>query len=190
MQSLQTLMQQLERSPRWQASASFRQLLALWPQLVGAAVAQHSHPQKIQRNVLLVSVSSAAWAQTLTFERCAILAKLHQRIPTMKKEIQDIRFATARWSQSFQPALTQTFTQPVEHPSWIPVSRPTSKPSPETVDEAFQKWAQRIHSQFSEQSLCPECHCPCPKQELARWPACAVCMPQRWKTYFTPKKVR
>lgn len=181
-------MQQLERSPRWQASASFRKLLALWPQLVGSAVAQHSQPSKIQRGVLLVSVSSAAWAQTLTFERLRILEKLHQQIPTMVNEIQEIRFATARWQPSKKRSHSRAVLQLIEHPSWVQVSHSPVQPPPKTADEAFQQWSKKVHSQHSSQSLCPECHCPCPTAELSRWPVCAICMSHRWQTPLAQKR--
>ncbi|MEM0981943.1 MAG: DUF721 domain-containing protein, partial [Cyanobacteria bacterium P01_H01_bin.58] len=102
MQSLQALMRQLEQSAQWQASATLRQILARWPQLVGAAVAQHSQPVKTHRKLLEVSVSSSAWAQTLTFERTKILTKLHQQIPASIYEVQDLRFTTVRWRQPQQ----------------------------------------------------------------------------------------
>jgi len=99
MQSIQTLMNTLERSPQWQANASVRRVLALWPQLVGEAVAQHSRPTKIQRRVLQVAVSSAAWSQTLTFERSRILQKLHESLPETQSTIADLRFAAGNWHQ-------------------------------------------------------------------------------------------
>ncbi|MBE7381377.1 MAG: DUF721 domain-containing protein [Leptolyngbya sp. SIO1E4] len=182
MQSLQTLMQQLERSPRWQASASFRQLLTLWPQLVGTAVAQHSWPHQVQRGILHVSVSSAAWAQTLTFERCRILEKLHRQIPATVTEIQELRFATARWRQTTQRSRPLASPQLREHPSWAQVPQRQATLSPNTADDAFHGWSQRLQRQLADQSLCPECQRPCPTQELQRWPACAICMTHHWQT--------
>ncbi|MEM9009233.1 MAG: DUF721 domain-containing protein [Cyanobacteria bacterium P01_F01_bin.86] len=180
MQSLQMLMQQLERSPRWQASAAFRELLALWPQLVGTAVAQHSRPHQIQRGSLHVAVSSSAWAQTLTFERLRILDKIHQQIPTTKTDIHEIRFATARWRQVQRRSRPLKPPQIVEHPSWTSSPQIGAQPRPQTATDAFNHWAQRIQIQFATQSLCPECRCPCPTQELKRWPACSICMSHRW----------
>ena len=173
-------MQQLERSPRWQASTTFRSLLALWPQLVGTAVAQHSQPHQIYRGSLQVAVSSAAWAQTLTFERLRILKKIHQRIPTAAAEIQAIRFATARWQQLQRQSELLKVSRLQDHPSWVKASQSTSQALPQTAEEAFRRWSQRIQTQMANQSFCPECNCPCPTQELQRWTVCAICMSHHW----------
>lgn len=180
MQSLQNLMQQLERSPQWQASAPFRTVLARWPQIVGAAVAQHSQPRKIQRGVLQVSVSSAAWAQTLTFERIRILHKLHQQVPAIAPEIKEMRFTTAQWRTTAAAPLRRTAHQAVEHPSWVRALPPPSPSSSQTVTTVFQHWSQHTRHRLSQQSLCPKCRRPCPDQELKRWSACAICMTHIW----------
>lgn len=177
MQSLQALMQQLERSAQWQASASLRQVLALWPQLVGAAVAQHSQPIKIHRNCLEVSVSSSAWAQTLTFERAKILAKLHQQIPPIIHEVRDVRFSTVRWRQTQQRSDLAVRSHLTAHPSWVSAPARQLRPtSPRNVAEAFRQWSIRKQAQLAHQSICPECQRPCPQQELQRWSICAICM--------------
>ena len=176
-------MQQIEHSPGWQASTSFRQLLACWPQLVGPAVAQHSQPNKIQKGILWVSVSSSAWAQTLTFERCRILEKLHRKIPATTADVQSIRFATARWRQLSQRSQPLVPSKLEEHPSWV--KRPLIAPqrSPKTADKAFQDWSKQVRTQWVDQSLCPKCQCPCPTQELQRWSACAICMSRSWHNH-------
>lgn len=173
-------MQKLERSPRWQASTEFRALLALWPQLVGPAVAQHSQPHQIQRGVLQVTVSSSAWAQTLTFERLRILKKIHQQIPSTTSEIQAMRFSTARWQQLRRQSRPLKSPQATDHPSWVPSPQKTFQAFPKTADEAFRRWSHQIQTQMNTQSFCPECQCPCPTQELKRWPACAICMSHHW----------
>jgi predicted nucleic acid-binding Zn ribbon protein len=76
MQSLQQAMADLEASSQWRSQALLRNILRVWPQVVGTAVAQHSRPTGLQKQVLQVRVTSAAWSQTLTFERLQILDKL------------------------------------------------------------------------------------------------------------------
>ncbi|MEL6383460.1 MAG: hypothetical protein AAFQ89_13605, partial [Cyanobacteria bacterium J06626_18] len=71
--------------------------------------------------------------------------------------------------------------QLAKHPSWVKTVRSSSQPAPKTAAEAFQHWSQRIQTQLSDQSICPECRCPCPTQELQRWPACAICMSHHWQ---------
>jgi predicted nucleic acid-binding Zn ribbon protein len=183
MQSLSSLMQQLEgSSPQWRSSAHLRQVLAVWPQVVGAAVAQHSQPLKIQRGVLQVTVSSAAWAQTLTFERLRILQKLHQRVPATKSEIQDLRFATAQWQRHNSQPTRVDSNLLSGHPSWVKSTRPPSQPLPTTAAAAFQQWSQRLQSQLATQSCCPRCQRPCPTAELQRWSVCAICATHQWYT--------
>jgi predicted nucleic acid-binding Zn ribbon protein len=182
MQSLNALMKNLERSPQWRANSGLRQVLALWPQLVGEAVAQHSRPTKVYRGVLQVSVSSAAWAQTLTFERPLILKKLHAKLPTTKTEITDMRFAPAQWQRESQQPYSTDVAPLHAHPSWAGLPLRRSPLLPKTADAAFQQWANRRRSQLASQSQCPRCQSPCPTQELQRWSVCAICVTHQWRT--------
>lgn len=181
MQSINTLMQSLERSPQWRANSGLRQVLALWPQLVGDAVAQHSRPTKVYRNVLQVSVSSAAWAQTLTFERPRILQKIHQKLPSTQTEIRDIRFSAAQWERETQRSQPSPRYSLTEHPSWAASPARQLQPPPQTAHSAFQQWASRKRTQLAGQSHCPRCQCPCPTQELRRWSVCAICATHQWQ---------
>jgi predicted nucleic acid-binding Zn ribbon protein len=180
MQSLQTLMHHLERSPEWQSMALLRHLLQQWPEIVGSAVAQHSQPTKIVRQVLQVSVSSPAWAQTLTFERSRILANLQSRIPAAHPEIQDLRFEPASWQQRTVRPHQLPRPQLTAHPSWLQSTSRKRPNPPETPTEAFQSWATYKQAQLANQSHCPGCQRPCPTQELHRWQVCAICMTHRW----------
>lgn len=182
MQSLNTLMKTLERSPQWQANAGLRRVLAIWPQLVGAAVAQHSRPTKIYRGALQVTVSSAAWAQTLTFERMVILQKLHTALPALKTEITDLRFATAQWRRETHQAPPTATRSLSDHPSWAQMPQGRSRNAPQTADVAFQQWADRRQRQLASQSRCPQCQSPCPTRELQRWSVCAICATRQWQT--------
>jgi len=180
MQSIQALMKTLERSPQWQANASLRRVLARWPQLVGEAVAQHSRPTKIQRRVLLVSVSSAAWSQTLTFERSRILQKLHESLPETQSAIHDLRFAAGDWHQAgrrSQPSDSPSISQ---HPSWVAWPQQLDVRPSQSATSAFQQWAERRQAQLASQSQCPRCQSPCPTQEITRWGVCAVCIAHQW----------
>lgn len=170
----------LGQSPQWQSSAEIRQILALWPQFVGPAVAQHSQPTKIRANVLYVAVSSAAWSQTLTFERSRILQNIHQKLPTTQRSIRELRFAPAEW-QRLSRVSEPTPTQPLSHhPCWAdsPASFPISKVR--NPDVMFQQWARRKQQQLANQSRCPACQSPCPTRELNRWSVCSICVAKRW----------
>lgn len=183
MQSLQTLIRRLERSPQWQSSALFRQLLALWPQLVGSAVAQHSRPYSLQKTTLRVAVSSAAWAQTLMFERLRILQKLHQQLPMTASEIDEIRFSTVHWPRVSRSSRAKAVPKLEHHPSWAkPVASANNGGATlKTPEQVFRQWSLRKQAQLASQSLCPHCKRPCPVQELQRWSRCAICMTHVWQ---------
>lgn len=182
MQSIQTLMTTLERSPQWQATASLRRVLALWPQLVGEAVAQHSRPTKIQRRALQVAVSSAAWSQTLTFERSRILQKLHAALPETQSTIADLRFAAGDWHQVTQRSDPTATPALHHHPSWAAGHYAATASQPQSAASAFQQWAMCKQAQLASQSQCPRCQCPCPTPEVERWGVCAICIARQWHT--------
>ncbi|RZM79448.1 DciA family protein [Leptolyngbya iicbica] len=180
MQSIHALMQTLERSPQWQANASLRRVLAHWPQLVGEAVAQHSRPTKIYRQVLQVSVSSAAWSQTLTFERSRILQKLHTALPETQSTIHDLRFAPADWQRLTQRSHPTARPTLADHPSWAESPHERPPVVPPSAHAAFQQWAERKRTQLASQGNCPQCGSPCPAMEVGRWGMCAVCISHQW----------
>ena len=64
----------------------------IWQQAVGAKIAEHACPDRIQNNVLFVNVSSSVWMQELHFLRENILEKINKNIPSGK--IKDIRFCS------------------------------------------------------------------------------------------------
>ncbi len=98
----------------------FQRLLKVWTSTVGSTIATHTQPVSIQRNVLWVATSSAAWAQNLTFERQRLLSKLNALLPT---PLVDIRFSTAGWqrlqNQSQQHNQPQAYPSTQEHPSYL-----------------------------------------------------------------------
>ena len=83
----------LEQQAKWQEQP-FQRLLLCWQEVVGPVVATHARPLSIQRDVLRVATSSAAWAQNLTFGRQSLLVKLNAKLPT---PLVDIRFSGAGW---------------------------------------------------------------------------------------------
>jgi predicted nucleic acid-binding Zn ribbon protein len=190
MQSLNALMQQLERSPEWQSTALLRRILALWPQLVGEAVAQHSQPTKMQHHRLEVTVSSSAWSQTLTFERPRILQKLRDRLPETRELIHDLRFTTVRWRQSQQKLTPPPQGVLAAHPSWVSGASGHRATRPHTAAEAFASWATWRQAQWAQQSTCPACQHPCPTQELQRWSMCSICVAQHWQQSLSQNRMQ
>jgi|UPI00037A8675 predicted nucleic acid-binding Zn ribbon protein len=160
-------------------------LLPCWPEIVGVAIAAHTRPLFIKRNVLYVATSSAAWAQNLTFERQQLLAKLNAILPA---PLSDIRFSTASWYST--PKIDNQQQQPsiCEHPSYAgqdktstPGHRPSSFPN---VRTAFANWAKSVQQRSHRFPLCPLCHCRAPAGELQRWGMCYLCAAKQFSQRF------
>jgi predicted nucleic acid-binding Zn ribbon protein len=155
----------------------FQRLLKIWPEVVGDAIAQHTRPLLIQRDVLRVATSSAAWAQNLTFERQRLLLKLNSLMPT---PIVDIRFSTAGWQLPPNTIKHQTILLH-EHPSYLgdEVKDGASKTyyNPKT---AFDNLAKTLQARAQHLPLCPQCQSPTPPGELQRWSVCAICATKKF----------
>lgn len=208
LEGLNSLIKGLETQPSWQNRRQFRQVVTHWPKAVGYAVARQTRPVSINRNVLYVTVASAAWAQTLGFERTRILRKLNKHL---KPTLQDIRFSTAQWTQKNTKPQGTISDELKNHPSHMgpinpellgsgsgsgaeggertnrikqaqdtkPIANP--KGQSQTAHAAFQRWSALIQAQQKQQATCPKCQCQCPPGELKRWQCCALCAAKNWK---------
>jgi predicted nucleic acid-binding Zn ribbon protein len=167
----------------WRSRQQFKALLACWPQVVGQAVAAQTRPVALQRGTLIVATASAAWAQTLTFERSHLLRKLQQRLGKRLSadDLLDIRFSTAQWAapRSVHPNADQLWEQ---HPSFVPPvsDAPMSTAPPIEPQTAFQQWASAMQARSRNLPLCPQCQCPTPQGELDRWSMCSLCAPKHY----------
>ncbi|MBX9253547.1 DUF721 domain-containing protein [Desmonostoc muscorum CCALA 125] len=163
----------LEKQAKWQEQP-FQCLTKCWPEVVGSVVAAHTRPLSIQRDVLWVATSSAAWAQNLTFGRTSLLLKLNQKLPT---PLVDIRFSTAGWQHSAVETKQQQTILSHEHPSYVGdrLSRPESTPSIQDANAAFGHWTKIMQARSHGLPLCPQCQSPTPPGELQRWAVCSVC---------------
>jgi predicted nucleic acid-binding Zn ribbon protein len=153
----------------------FQRLLKCWSEVVGSAIASHARPLSIQRDVLRVATSSAAWAQNLTFERQRLLLKLNPKLPT---PLLDIRFSTAGWQSPKDSPKPEEVALLQKHPSYLGDRlniRPNVNPSLNNPNAAFGNWAKSIQARSHGLPLCPMCQCPSPSGELQRWNVCALC---------------
>jgi predicted nucleic acid-binding Zn ribbon protein len=172
-------MTDLEASPQWRSQAALRTVLKVWPQVVGTAVAQHSRPTDLRRQVLHVRVTSAAWSQTLTFERLKILDKLRPQLSSAVV-IKDVRFSPGRWSSPSQATSGNALLE--NHPSlWSRAIVPAKSERPDSAIAAFNQWQEDLQNRNSAHKLCPSCQCPCPPGELVRWDVCSICATQLWQ---------
>jgi predicted nucleic acid-binding Zn ribbon protein len=65
----------------WESPIARADVLASWPEIVGADTAQHAVPLGIEDGVLLVQCDSTAWAQQLRLMQATVLAQLVERFP-------------------------------------------------------------------------------------------------------------
>jgi predicted nucleic acid-binding Zn ribbon protein len=132
----------LETQSKWQEQP-FLQLLKSWSEVVGATVAAHTQPLSIQRDVLRVATSSAAWAQNLTFERKRLLTKLNDRLSL---SLADIHFSTAGWRRQKDNLSQEEIISLQKHPSYLGRAESTSQVTSPAFDAnaTFQHWAKKV----------------------------------------------
>jgi predicted nucleic acid-binding Zn ribbon protein len=186
--SINNILSVLEAQAKWHQQP-FLRLLKCWNEVVGTVIAAHTQPLSIQRDVLHVATSSAAWAQNLTFERRRLLLKLNERLPT---PLVDIHFSTFGWQSAKNTTIKQQTPSKQEHPSYLgdnltvsPDDMSTWKPGDDKISDdvptakdvnaAFRNWAKAVQARTHNLPLCPQCQCPTPNGELQRWGVCAIC---------------
>lgn len=153
----------------------FPRLLKCWAEVVGTVIAAHTQPLSIQRDVLRVATSSAAWAQNLTFERQRLLVKLNEKLPD---PLVDIRFSTAGWKRPQDKPKQQKTLSLREHPSYVGDEtsvRGDRASKSENANVAFENWAKAMQARSHNLPVCPQCQSPTPPGEIQRWGVCCVC---------------
>jgi predicted nucleic acid-binding Zn ribbon protein len=165
-------------------------LLRDWCEIVGDVLALQTRPLSIQRHLLRVATSSAAWAQNLTFERQSLLIKVNQRLTA---PVTDIHFSTGGWHISPIRQKKPELASLTQHPSYlgesinIDISSAIATEVFEveldkttTRKKAFDAWANAVKVRSHKLPLCPQCQCPTPPGELQRWDVCALCAAKRF----------
>ncbi|MGI2903258.1 DUF721 domain-containing protein [Tolypothrix sp. VBCCA 56010] len=152
----------------------FKRLLKCWAEVVGSAIAAHTQPLSIQRDVLRVATSSAAWAQNLTFERQRLLVKLNEKLPD---PLVDIHFSTAGWKRPQDKANQQKTLSPCEHPSYLgdETRKERDRAPTKNTNAAFENWAKKMQRRSHNLPICPQCQSPTPPGEIQRWGVCSIC---------------
>ena len=200
--SVEDILSWLEQQPGWEKFRDYRQLLECWQKTVSRQTATHTRPLQISRQVLWVATTSAAMAQELSFQRYTLLKKLNQQLPFALK---DIRFSAGGWEQTEvsdrtigEPVLFRTseyHKQPKSKKKLIDLRKSekildnTSKRSASAskAQTAAQKYLTAIRQNSSSLSVCPQCGCDTPPQEIERWNLCYLCIAQKWsKEYRLP----
>ncbi len=179
LRSLQDTLRDFQSDPVWANHRQFQHLQWAWPEIVGAAVAQHTVPIGIQRQILKVATSTPAWAQNLAFQRHLILTKLNRQL---SMSLVDIRFLPGEWHrQGIHPSrphpermtLPSSPLSPVNVHSQTPLRKP-----PQTPQDALNRWRHLVLANQTSMAPCPLCHRPTPPEELDRWFTCGFCHAQ------------
>ncbi|MFY7802751.1 MAG: DUF721 domain-containing protein [Limnoraphis robusta] len=181
MQSLNQVLGRLHIQLLTPEQQQFQSTLDHWAMVVGQRAIAHTRPVSINRGVLIVATSSAAWSQQLTFKRSQILRQLNQRL---SNPLNDIKFSTALWHGQGNCSVSaeDAADRPQNHPSYItdiPPSQTNALPTPVSPQTAFANWAEMIQRRSQSLPECPQCHCPTPPGELKRWSVCAMCFSQQ-----------
>ncbi|BAB74044.1 DUF721 domain-containing protein [Anabaena sp. FACHB-709] len=164
----------LEKQAKWQQQP-FQQVCQFWAEVVGSAIASQTQPLSLQRDVLRVATSSAAWAQNLTFSRQTLLLKLNQKLST---PLVDLRFSTAGWQRHPQKGKALPIALHSQHPSYLgDVNEDQGQVTAvnQDVNQVFGHWAKTRQRRSQNLPLCPQCQCPTPPGELQRWGVCGFC---------------
>ncbi|QLE54109.1 DciA family protein [Nostoc sp. TCL26-01] len=174
LKSVNDILSVLQKQAKWQEQP-FQQVCQYWAEVVGVIIAAETQPLSVQRDVLRVATSSAAWAQNLTFSRQKLLLKLNEKL---SQPLVDIRFATAGWQ--YHPPVVESESTVNQHPSFLgdladDVYDGKVAPINQDVNQVFQNWAKMRQERSQDLPLCPHCQCPTPPGELQRWGVCAFC---------------
>ncbi|MBD2345676.1 DUF721 domain-containing protein [Anabaena subtropica] len=174
LKSVNDILGVLEKQAKWQQQP-FQQVCQFWVEVVGSVIAAQTQPLSVQRDILRVATSSAAWAQNLTFSRQTLLLKLNQKIST---PLVDLRFSTAGWQRHPQKEKPQPTVLSSEHPSYLgDVNERQLQVTAvnQDVNQVFANWAKTRQRRSQPLPLCPQCQCPTPPGELQRWGVCGFC---------------
>ncbi|MEM7554267.1 MAG: DciA family protein [Cyanobacteria bacterium P01_A01_bin.84] len=153
----------------------FLRLFSCWEEIVGSAIATHTQPLSIQRNVLWVATSSSVWSQNLTFKRRDLLNKLNKFLTL---DLDDIRFSTSGWQHEKNSSQDTKKLLLSQHPSYIAsFQKDDPKVANFTKDPkiTFASWANTIRMRSRNLPLCDRCQSPTPDGEIQRWGCCRIC---------------
>lgn len=201
--SLEEILNRLEKQPGWEKFRDYRQLLNCWHNTVNKNTAQHTRPLHITRQVLWVATSSAAMAQELSFQRYTLLKRLNKQLPFILK---DIRFSSSGWHQTtyeentaevlFKISEKQKSKNQAMPKTSLAIdfdladrgiennldrSTPTVK-----AKKAAQRWLDKLNQNSSSWLTCPQCNSPTSKGEIERWNLCYLCVSQKWSQEYRP----
>ena len=194
--SVEQILNQLEKQPGWSKFRDYRQLLNCWHHTVNKNTAQHTRPLHITRGVLWVATSSAARAQELSFQRYTLLKRLNKQLPFILK---DIRFSSSGWHQTTYEESTSKILFEISEKQKsknkainFNIARKQSENNSEQFSptakakQAAQRWLDKLNQNSSSWLVCPQCDSPTSEGEIKRWNLCYLCVSQKWSQEYRP----
>ncbi len=177
--SLDHLLEVLAKQPKWEEYRRYVEICDIWPTIMPKKAASQSQPLYIQRDILWIAVSSSVWAQQLSFESYSLLKQLNYHLSG--SPLHKLRFSPAQWHPHRDQEQPSSPDQARSFFSYIDAVKPSPQ-TPQTPEEAFQRWTKAIAQHLDTLPLCPQCHCRTPAIELERWSQCYLCITQHWQT--------
>lgn len=89
MKSLEQELKELLKELGIENNVLHNQAIYLWPEVVGKRIAEISHAERIDRNILFVKVLNDSWRNELIYLKKDIIERLNKRIG--KRVVDDIR---------------------------------------------------------------------------------------------------
>ncbi len=80
MPSVGQVLQRTIREQGWQEELGHGWVFGHWPDLVGEAIAKHTHPEKVEGGVLYISCDHSSWATNLRYLQAQILRTIAEKI--------------------------------------------------------------------------------------------------------------
>ncbi|HEY9855167.1 MAG TPA: DUF721 domain-containing protein [Stenomitos sp.] len=115
-------------------------IFALWPEAVGAAIAERAHPRFLRQGVLFVEVSSSAWANELNLLKPKLLQKLEAKLG--KGVVRDLRYQVA-----------PTWQERSSTNAAVPAPEASPPPLPELAAEESEAIAADVARSVSDPKL-------------------------------------
>ncbi|MEM8830926.1 MAG: DciA family protein [Cyanobacteria bacterium P01_G01_bin.19] len=202
--SVETILRQLEQQPGWEKFREYRLLLDAWKKTVNSNTVKYTRPLYINRQILWVAADSASRAQELSFQRYTLLKRLNKQLSF---NLKDIRFSASNWHQTnYQSRTTAEIIFPIarQHKRQKPKNnlrnasvfeRDSENISDRTdakskAREAARRWLNKVSdTQQGSSTLqpCPSCQALTPIREIERWNCCYLCIAKKWsKEYRSP----
>jgi len=193
--SVEQILNQLEKQPGWEKFKEYRQLLKCWDKTVNQQTSKHTRPLYITRQVLWVATDSAARAQELSFQRYTLLKRLNKQLPFTLK---DIRFSSSGWHQKTSQPENSTNLFKISSQDKFTVADSNSiftaaetednqeQSSPNLAKSAAQRCLKTLKQENSSLLPCPGCKALTPRAEIKRWDLCHHCIAQKWSQEYRP----